>query len=107
LADLHIDVEELHTALQAGEDVQLLDVREGWEYTLARLDGAVWIPLAELDRRLGELDRERPLVVYCHHGIRSLHATLALRSRGFETARSLRGGLDRWAQEIDPSTPRY
>jgi rhodanese-related sulfurtransferase len=107
LDDLQVDVEELNAALQAGQDVQLLDVREDWEFTLARLEGALWIPLAELGRRLEELDRQRPLVVYCHHGIRSLHAALALRSRGFEQARSLRGGIDRWSQEIDPTVPRY
>jgi len=107
LDDLQVDVEELNAALQAGQDVQLLDVREGWEYTLARLAGAQWIPLGELERRTEELDRQRPLVVYCHHGIRSLHAALALRSRGFEQARSLRGGIDRWSQEIDPAVPRY
>jgi rhodanese-related sulfurtransferase len=87
--------------------VQLLDVREGWEYTLARLGWSAVDPLAELERRIGELDRDRALVVYCHHGIRSLHAAVALRSRGFETARSLRGGIDRWSQEIDSNTPRY
>lgn len=105
--DVQIDGEELNAALQAGQDVQILDVREGWEYTLARLAGALWIPLAELEGRINELDRDRPLVVYCHHGIRSLHAVLALRSRGFETARSLRGGIDRWSLAIDPNTPRY
>ena len=63
--------------------------------------------MAELHRRLEEIDRDRPLVVYCHHGIRSLHAALALRSRGYTQARSLRGGIDRWSAEIDPAMPRY
>jgi len=104
---MEIDVGELREALDAGRDLQLVDVREGWEQTLVRLPGAFLIPLGELEKRLPELDRERYTVVYCHHGIRSLHAALALASRGFRDVRSLRGGIDRWAQEIDPSLPRY
>jgi rhodanese-related sulfurtransferase len=105
--DLQIDVEELHAALEGGEDVQLVDVRELHEWVLARLDGAVLIPLRELEQRLGELDPGRTTVVFCHHGIRSLHAALALRSRGFEHVRSLRGGIDRWSTKIDSGVPRY
>ena len=107
MTDLHIDVEELQFALQAGDDVQLVDVRDEWEYALAHLDGAILLPMRELEQRLHELDPARPTVVYCHHGIRSMHATLALRSRGFEKARSLRGGIDRWATAIDPRVARY
>jgi len=104
---LEIDVYQLKTRLDAGEDLQLLDVREGWEVAIARLQGAVVIPMTELARRLQELDAKKPTVVYCHHGIRSLHAALALRSRGFEDVRSLRGGIDRWSLEIDSALPRY
>jgi rhodanese-related sulfurtransferase len=107
MEDLHIEVADLHAALRRGENVQLLDVREMHEYAIAHLEGAVFIPMRELEKRIGELDRERPTVVYCHHGIRSLHAALALRSRGFTNVRSLRGGIDRWSIEIDPVVPRY
>jgi rhodanese-related sulfurtransferase len=107
LSELHIDVEELHFALDAGEDIQLLDVRDEWEYALARLDAALLVPMRELEKRIAELDPNRPTVVYCHHGIRSLHAALALRSRGFANVRSLRGGIDRWSVAVDPSVPRY
>jgi rhodanese-related sulfurtransferase len=104
---LHIEPDELRAALERGDDVQLVDVREGWEFAIARLEGAVLISLPELARRSSELDATKPTILYCHHGIRSLHAALALRSRGFENARSLRGGLDRWSAEIDATVPRY
>ena len=104
---LEIDVAELKKALDAGEDLVLVDVREGWEHALVRLPGAVHIPLGQLAQRAGELQPERPHVVYCHHGMRSLRATMALAQRGFANVRSLRGGIDRWAQEVDRSLARY
>jgi adenylyltransferase/sulfurtransferase len=105
--DLHIEPRELHTQMQAGADIQLVDVREDWEATIAHIDGDIHVPLRQLEARLKELAAERPTVVYCHHGIRSLHATLALRGRGFKNVRSLRGGIDRWSTEIDADVPRY
>ena len=107
MTQVEIDVQELRQALESGREIQLLDVREGWEFALARLPGALLVPLPELARHLDELDRDKRTVVYCHHGIRSLQAALALRSRGFRDVRSLRGGIDRWALEVDPSVPRY
>jgi molybdopterin/thiamine biosynthesis adenylyltransferase/rhodanese-related sulfurtransferase len=104
---LEIDVAELSRWKQEGRDFALLDVRQPEEHALARLDGAQIIPLRELPQRLGELDPERPLVVHCHHGIRSLHAVQLLRRSGFAGARSLAGGIDAWSREIDPSVPRY
>jgi rhodanese-related sulfurtransferase len=104
---LEIDVHELQQELDSGHDLQLVDVREGWEHALVRLPGSVLLPLHELGTRLSELDASRPTVVYCHHGIRSMHAALALASQGFAEVRSLRGGIHRWATEIDPSMPRY
>lgn len=104
---LEIDVQELKSALDAGDDLVLLDVREGWEHALVHLPGAVHIPLGQLGARLGDLQPERPHVVYCHHGIRSLRAVMALAEHGFQNVRSLRGGIDRWSQVIDPALPRY
>jgi len=104
---LQIDAQELYTQFEAGADIQLVDVREDWEAAIARLPGAIHLPMRQLDARLAELDAKRPTVVYCHHGIRSLHVALALRSRGFTDVRSLRGGIDRWATEIDYEMPRY
>lgn len=86
---------------------QLLDVREPWEYELARLPGAVLIPLAELPSRLRELDVSEPVIVYCHHGIRSWHAACFLEQQGFEDVSNLAGGIDAWSRELDPAVPRY
>ena len=104
---LQIDPRELQAQFEAGANVQLVDVREDWEAAIARLPGAIHLPMRQLDSRLSELDATRPTVVYCHHGVRSLHVALALRGRGFADVRSLRGGIDRWATEIDPDVPRY
>jgi len=85
----------------------LLDVREPHEHRIARIPGAVLIPLGSLPARLAELDSSRPMVVYCHHGLRSLHAVELLRGAGFARAISLRGGIDAWSTEVDPGVPRY
>ncbi len=102
-----IDVQELKQRLDAGENLQLIDVREPWEHEIVHLEGATLMPASQLADRLKELDPDRPLILYCHHGIRSLHLAMALATRGFENAVSLRGGIEQWATDIDPSLPRY
>jgi rhodanese-related sulfurtransferase len=104
---LQIGPEELQRRFDAGDAVQLLDVREEWEHQIARLDGAELIPLGELPTRAGEFDPEKPLVVYCHHGVRSYQAVVWLRQQGFPLAQNLAGGIDRWSQVIDPMVVRY
>lgn len=86
----------------------LLDVRFEWEYAHVSLPGAVLIPLPELLDRAEELEafRGRPVVVYCHHGVRSLDGTAFLLTRGLDAV-SLRGGIDLYTREVDPSLPRY
>jgi len=91
----------------------LIDVRRPDEYQAARIEGAVLIPLAEVERRadeiadLAEEAGEGAIVaVHCHHGVRSLKATLALRAKGIN-AWSIAGGIDLWSLDIDPSVPRY
>lgn len=86
---------------------QLLDVREPWEYELAHLPGAALIPLAELPSRLRELNPSEPVIVYCHHGIRSWHAACLLEQQGFEDVSNLSGGIDAWSRELDPTLRRY
>ncbi|MCC6235521.1 MAG: hypothetical protein IT580_22995 [Verrucomicrobiales bacterium] len=87
----------------------LLDVREPEEHAFAALPESRLIPLGELPARLEELEdwRDREIVVYCHHGVRSLHAIEELRLAGFARLQNLRGGIDRWSLEVDPSVPRY
>ena len=85
----------------------LLDVREPSEADIARIAGARLIPLRELPRRLGELPVRGEIVTHCHHGQRSLKAREILKGAGFANVRSLAGGIDAWAREVDPAVPRY
>ena len=100
---------EYATRRDGGEEMVLLDVREADEVETARIDGALWIRLAELESRIGELipAKERPIVVYCHHGGRSEKAVKLLLERGFAGAENLDGGIEAWSLTVDPSVPRY
>jgi len=102
-----ITVDELKARWDRGDRPFLLDVREVVEHQLVRLEGDVLIPLGELVARQQELDPDREIVVYCHHGNRSGRATAYLRHNGFTHARNLRGGIEEWAVRIDPTLPRY
>jgi len=105
--DIQIQPEEAKQKLGNGQKVVFLDVREQWEYDLARIEGATLIPLGELQQRANELDPESEIIVYCHHGVRSLHAALFLRQMGFGKAQNLAGGIDGWSLRINSSVPRY
>jgi adenylyltransferase/sulfurtransferase len=85
----------------------LLDVREPVEASFVSLPGSVLIPLGDLPARIDELDRDAPLVVYCHHGVRSSRALGMLERAGFRRVRHLTGGIDAWAVQVDPEMPRY
>ncbi len=100
---------ELHDKLQRGDDFILLDVRSREELELARLDGCVHIPLNELDDRIGELERcrSKEIVVMCHHGVRSAMAQGILMEQGFKDVRSLIGGIDAYAEKVDPKIGFY
>ncbi|HEU4995732.1 MAG TPA: HesA/MoeB/ThiF family protein [Gemmatimonadaceae bacterium] len=106
--DVDIEPSELAQRLQATDSVQVLDIREPWEWSVSRIrDSRVTLlPLGDLESRVDAIDRRRDLVVYCHHGARSSMAAHWLRTKGFR-ARSLAGGIDRWSREIDSSVPRY
>jgi adenylyltransferase/sulfurtransferase len=105
--EVHPD--QVKQSLDAREDLLLLDVRRLNEWHTAKIEGATLIPLHELDSRAAELAswKDRPIAVYCHHGVRSLNATAILRKHGFTRARSVAGGIDAWSQIIDPGVPRY
>jgi molybdopterin/thiamine biosynthesis adenylyltransferase/rhodanese-related sulfurtransferase len=102
-----ITVQELAEAQANGATLSLLDVREPYEWELVHLPGSRHIPLRELPARIGEVEPRGELVVLCHHGQRSQAAVEFLRGAGFHHARSLAGGIDAWAREIDPDLPRY
>jgi rhodanese-related sulfurtransferase len=105
-----ISVQEVKRRADAGEKLILIDVREPAEFQIARLVGAELIPMrtvpAEL-QRVEALADDGTLVVYCHHGVRSLNVVNWLREQGVADCQSMAGGIDRWSLEIDPSMPRY
>ncbi len=86
----------------------LLDVREPWEFQAASLPGSILMPMGDVPSRAhAELDPDAPIVVLCHHGMRSLSVTMWLRNQGFEHVQSLAGGIDAWSRTVDPTIPRY
>lgn len=97
-----ISVHQLRSKLAMSEDLQLVDVRDSHEFRLCRLENAVHIPLEKLPSRYGVIDRIKPVVVYCHHGIRSAVAIGYLtENHGFENLYNLEGGIHAWAVEVD------
>jgi len=102
-----ITAHELREEWQRNPALVVVDVREPHEYEIAHIDGAVLMPLGELPDRLGELDGHHEIVTHCHHGARSLKALEILKAAGFSKVRSLRGGIDAWAVNVDPALPRY
>ena len=104
---LEISPQELKKKLDTDESVLLLDVREQSEYDLVHLEGARLIPLNTLPNHIDSLPADQEIVVYCHHGTRSLYAIAYLHQNGFRDAKNLAGGIDQWAAEIDPTLRRY
>jgi rhodanese-related sulfurtransferase len=106
--DYEISSEELKLLLDGNSDVVVLDVREPWEIETASLTGSTNIPMNDIPAVFREeLDPAKHIVVICHHGVRSMNVTTWLRQQGFENVKSLRGGIDRWAREIDLKVPLY
>ena len=106
--DYEIVSEDLKSLLDSGNGVTVLDVREPWEYEVAKIAGSKHIAMADIPARFNqELDPEDHIVVVCHHGVRSMNVTAWLRQQGFDKVQSLQGGIDRWARQVDPSVPLY
>ena len=102
----NVSPRELKERLDAGDNPVLLDVREPWEYELARIEGSTLVPLSQIEERFGELDPNAETIVICHHGSRSAHVTQALNRSGFHYVSNLEGGLDAYA-DVDDSVSRY
>jgi len=101
-----ISVQELKRRIDAGEDVQLIDVREPWEAQIAQIGGKL-IPQNDVPNRLADIDREREVVVHCKGGGRSQRIAEFLRQQGYERVANLAGGIGAWSNEIDPTVPKY
>jgi rhodanese-related sulfurtransferase len=92
----------------AGRDKPvLLDVREPWEYDVARLEGSLLVPMRAIPARTPELDPDAETVVICHHGGRSMQVAMFLERTGFGRVYNLAGGVDAWARQVDPSMATY
>src|SRR5205823_414290 len=102
-------VQQLAAKLAAGEPVRLIDVRQPEEHALVALPHSTLIPLGELPGRVAEVEPPAGglVVVYCHHGIRSLTGVALLQQGGVGPVASLAGGIDAWSRLIDPAVPRY
>jgi len=98
---------ELSDRLRRGDVIDLIDVREPYEWRIARIEGARLIPLGRIGASASEIARDRDVVLYCHHGARSQTAGEALVAQGFDRIWNLSGGIDRWSAEVDPSVPTY
>ena len=108
MLDYEITIDDVKRQLDHGDTFTLLDVREPWEHQTAVIAGAKLIPMGDIPSRAHqELDPDDHIVVYCHHGVRSLSVTNWLRQQGFENTQSMRGGIDAWSRQIDPKVPTY
>lgn len=106
---LEIDCHSVKKKLDANEAFCFIDCREKSEHQTAHIVGATLIPMSELANRVSELEPQRntEIVVHCHHGGRSLRVTHWLRQQGFANVKSMAGGIDQWAIEIEPGMARY
>jgi rhodanese-related sulfurtransferase len=105
---LEIPPQEVKQRLDAGEKLRLIDVREPQEFAIARIEGGDLIPMRTIPGALPQLSAgDLPLIVYCHHGVRSLNVVHWLREQGIENCQSMAGGIDAWSVSVDPNVPRY
>ena len=103
-----ISATDLKRRLDAGENIQLIDVRQPEEWAFAKIEGSKLIPLGEIMRRMGEINENRETVLYCKMGARSARAVDALQRSGFKgNLKNLKGGITAWSNEVDPKVPKY
>ena len=108
MTELEISSAEFAALRRDGGAYRLIDVREPWEVKIAKIEGSDDIPMRGIPASLPELEQDsRPLVVMCHHGVRSLQVVCWLREQGVEGCRSLAGGIEDWSRDVDPEIPRY
>lgn len=107
---LEISARDVQNRIDAGEKLHLIDVREPHEFAVAKIAGASLVPMRQVPGELQELEKradDAPLIVFCHHGVRSLNVVEWLRGQGVENCVSMAGGIDAWSLSVDSSVPRY
>ena len=102
-----IKPETLKQRLDRGEKLELIDVREPWEFETCSIDGSRNIPMTELESCLDSIDTSKETVLICHHGMRSLQIANYLESMGYLRMINLEGGIHAWAQVVDPDMNQY
>jgi rhodanese-related sulfurtransferase len=106
-ARMQVSPQELSAMLQDGAPLRLIDVRSREEHEAVKLPGSELMTQEVLQKLFGESDKAQRIVVYCHHGVRSLDSAAYLAGHGFTNVRSLAGGIDAWSCEVDQELPRY
>ena len=103
-----ISATDLKRRMDAGDDIQLIDVRQPEEWAFAKIEGAKLIPLGEILNRMSEIDETRETVLHCKAGMRSARGVEALQRAGFKgQLKNLKGGITAWSNDVDPSVPKY
>ncbi|MCG8323883.1 MAG: hypothetical protein MI673_00065 [Thiotrichales bacterium] len=98
---------ELNQLKSDTEAMQILDVREPWEFEICRIEGSRNIPMNDIPGQLENIDREQTIAVVCHHGMRSLQIAGFLEANGFTRVLNLQGGIHAWAETVDPAMEKY
>jgi rhodanese-related sulfurtransferase len=107
---MEVSPQDIKHRIDSGEKLHLIDVREPHEFAQARIEGGELIPMRSVPAALQTLEGkadDAPLIVYCHHGVRSLNVVNWLREQGVEACQSMTGGIDAWSLTVDPNVPRY
>ena len=105
--DIEITVMQAKELREKNPLIQFLDVREPEEFEIGHIKETLHIPLNMIPYNMGEIPKEEPLIVYCHHGMRSLKAVEYLIAKGFDNVVNLDGGIHEWSTKIDPTIPIY
>lgn len=103
----HIAPLDVKKKMDNKEDFILLDVRTPGEYATAKIEGSKLIPLDQLPERLTELDKNKEIIIHCHHGNRSIHACEHLSQLGFKNVKNMAGGIEEWSNKVDSKVPKY
>ena len=102
-----ITVTEVHTMQKKGDPFTLLDIREKWENDLVTIEGSQFVTMEEVPSKLAEFEQYKPMVIYCHTGVRSAAVAAYLLNQGFLDVKSMVGGIHAWALQVDPTLPTY